>query len=66
MSRPEATHVANCFDLGEHEQQGCWLLMNRARSLLQDRVVPTKITVGLNLEEMDSSWTHTHIHLIPR
>lgn len=40
--------------------------MNRARSLLQDRVVPTKITVGLNLEEMDSSWTHTHIHLIPR
>jgi len=59
-------HVTGYFDLSEQEQRSCWLLVNRARSLLQDRLNPDKITVGLNLEEMDSSSNHAHIHLLPR
>ena len=60
-------HVANYFDLTNHEQRALWLLVNRCKKILENRFHPDGFNVGINVNEAaGQSVFHVHIHLIPR
>jgi diadenosine tetraphosphate (Ap4A) HIT family hydrolase len=60
-------HVASYFDLAEREQRSCWLLINRAQSLLRNRIDPDGFTVGFDVgPAAGQSADHAHLHLLPR
>ncbi len=60
-------HVGNYFDLAEREQTACCLLVKRAHALLEERLDPDTVTVGLNLEGMTSPTAdHAHLHVVPQ
>lgn len=59
--------MATDFDLAEREQQACWLLIDRAHSLLRDHVDPDGFTVGFDVDPAaEHHADHAHLHLLPR
>jgi ATP adenylyltransferase len=59
-------HVATYFDLAEREQRACWLLANRAQSILQDRLDPDGVGVGIDVGfAAGHTSDHTALHLLP-
>jgi diadenosine tetraphosphate (Ap4A) HIT family hydrolase len=60
-------HVESYFDLAEREQTACWIMVDRVKSILQDRHNPDGINVGINDgEKAGQTVSHTHVHVIPR
>lgn len=60
-------HVESYFDLAEREQAACWIVVDRVKSILQDRHNPDGINVGINDgEKAGQTVSHTHVHVIPR
>lgn len=60
-------HVANYFDLSNHEQRSMMLMTNHCKKLLDKRFHPDGYNIGVNINESaGQSVMHAHIHLIPR
>lgn len=60
-------HVASYFDLTIREQRALWLVVNRCKTIIQNRFNPDGFNVGINVgESAGQSIFHVHIHLIPR
>lgn len=60
-------HCADYFELSFKEQSDCWLLLNDAKDILNDRFKPDGFNVGINIGEAAGQTVHhVHIHLIPR
>jgi diadenosine tetraphosphate (Ap4A) HIT family hydrolase len=59
--------VPNYFDLTLKEQTACWIVVNKVKSILQEKYYPDGFNVGLNINEAagQTIW-HSHIHIIPR
>lgn len=60
-------HNSNYFDLSLEEQEGCLVLLNNAKKILDKEFNPDGYNVGININK-DAGQTiwHAHIHLIPR
>lgn len=59
--------VSNYFDLTLKEQTACWIVVNKVKTILQEKYNPHGFNVGLNINEAagQTIW-HSHIHIIPR
>lgn len=60
-------HVSNYFELSFKEQFACWIVVNRVKTILQQKHNPDGFNIGININR-DAGQTveHVHIHLIPR
>jgi len=59
--------VSNYFDLTLKEQTACWIVVNKVKSILQEKYNPDGFNVGINInEEAGQTISHCHIHVIPR
>ena len=59
--------VSNYFDLTLKEQTACWIVVNKVKSILQEKYSPDGFNVGINInEEAGQTISHCHIHIIPR
>jgi len=59
--------ISNYFDLSIKEQMACWMMVNKVKSLLQNRFNPDGFNIGINIQEAaGQSIPHCHIHVIPR
>ena len=59
--------ISNYFDLTLKEQTACWIVMNRVKTILQEKYNPDGFNVGINInEEAGQTISHCHIHIIPR
>ena len=59
--------VSNYFDLSLKEQTACWIVVNKVKSILQEKYNPDGFNVGINInEEAGQTIWHCHIHIIPR
>ena len=60
-------HVANYFELTNHEQRALWLLINRCKQIVDKEFHPDGFNIGINInEEAGQTVMHAHVHLIPR
>ena len=60
-------HVADYFDLTEHEQHALWLVANHCKHLLDARFHPDGYNIGINAGvAAGQTIFHVHLHLIPR
>ena len=59
--------VSNYFDLTLKEQTACWIVVNKVKTILQEKYNPDGFNIGINinLEAGQTIW-HSHIHIIPR
>jgi diadenosine tetraphosphate (Ap4A) HIT family hydrolase len=59
--------VSNYFDLTLKEQTACWIVVNKLKSMLQEKLNPDGFNIGINvnMEAGQTIW-HSHIHVIPR
>jgi len=59
--------VSNYFDLTLKEQTACWIVVNKVRTILQEKFNPDGFNIGINVNA-DAGQTiwHSHIHIIPR
>lgn len=59
--------ISNYFDLSIKEQMACWMMINKVKSLLQNRFKPDGFNIGINIQERAGQTVpHCHIHIIPR
>lgn len=59
--------ISNYFDLSIKEQMACWMMVNKVKSLLQNRFYPDGFNIGINIQEAaGQSVPHCHIHVMPR
>jgi len=59
--------VSNYFDLTLKEQTACWIVVNKVKTILQEKYNPDGFNVGINInEEAGQTISHCHIHIIPR
>jgi len=59
--------VSNYFDLTLKEQTACWIVANKAKSILQEKFNPDGFNIGINVNaEAGQTIWHSHIHIIPR
>jgi diadenosine tetraphosphate (Ap4A) HIT family hydrolase len=59
--------ISNYFDLSIKEQMACWMMVNKVKSLLQNRFNPDGFNIGINIQDAaGQSVPHCHIHVIPR
>lgn len=59
--------ISNYFDLTLKEQTACWIVVNKIKSILQEKYNPDGFNVGINInEEAGQTISHCHIHIIPR
>lgn len=60
-------HHSSYFGLTLEEQNDCIALLNKVKSLLQEKFNPDGYNVGINISEAGGQTIpHAHIHLIPR
>lgn len=60
-------HCLNYFSLSFEEQADCFLLLNKVKDMILDRLNPSGYNIGINVgEEAGQTVKHVHIHLIPR
>jgi diadenosine tetraphosphate (Ap4A) HIT family hydrolase len=59
--------ISNYFDLTLKEQTACWIVVNKVKSILQEKYNPDGFNIGINInEEAGQTISHCHIHIIPR
>jgi len=59
--------VSNYFDLSLKEQTACWIVVNKVKSILQEKYNPDGFNVVININEAaGQTISHCHIHIIPR
>jgi diadenosine tetraphosphate (Ap4A) HIT family hydrolase len=59
--------VSNYFELTWLEQQECWKMVNKVKSILQEKYNPDGFNIGINVNEAAGQTIfHCHIHVIPR
>jgi diadenosine tetraphosphate (Ap4A) HIT family hydrolase len=59
--------VSNYFDLTLKEQTACWIVVNKVKTILQEKYNPDGFNVGININaEAGQTIWHSHIHIIPR
>ena len=59
--------VADYFDLSQREQTACWLMVNKVKSIIQERFKPDGFNIGINSNvAAGQTIPHAHIHVIPR
>ena len=60
-------HIGDYFGLPERTKTACWLMVDRAKDLLQKRYQPDGFNIGVNVgASAGQTVPHAHIHLIPR
>ena len=60
-------HIADFFELTEHEQKSALELLSQARAKLDSKFHPDGYNIGVNVgEPAGQTDMHVHIHLIPR
>ena len=60
-------HTANYFELSWEEQADCFALLNRVKTILEEKYHPNGYNIGINVNETAGQTIHhMHIHLIPR
>lgn len=60
-------HTPNYFELTSEEQASCFKLLNKVKSIVQEKFHPEGYNIGVNINEVaGQSIPHVHIHLIPR
>lgn len=60
-------HIPDYFDLSNHSQRGCLLVLNRVKKIIAEKFNPAGFNVGVNVgETAGQTIPHVHIHLIPR
>lgn len=59
--------IANYFELTWLEQQECWKMVNKVKSIIQELYNPDGFNIGINInQEAGQTVHHCHIHIIPR
>jgi diadenosine tetraphosphate (Ap4A) HIT family hydrolase len=59
--------VSNYFELTLKEQTACWIVVNKVKSILQEKYNPDGYNIGININtEAGQTISHCHIHVIPR
>lgn len=59
--------VSNYFDLTLKEQTACWIVVNKVKTILQEKYKPDGFNIGINVNaEAGQTIWHCHIHIIPR
>jgi len=59
--------VSNCFDLTLKEQTACWIVVNKVKTILQEKYNPDGFNIGININaDAGQTISHSHIHIIPR
>lgn len=59
--------VLNYFDLTLKEQTACWIVVNKLKTILQEKFRPDGFNIGINInEDAGQTISHCHIHIIPR
>jgi diadenosine tetraphosphate (Ap4A) HIT family hydrolase len=59
--------ISNFFDLSNHIQTGCLLVLNRTKDILEKKFSAAGFNVGINVgEDAGQTVFHSHIHIIPR
>lgn len=60
-------NISNYFNLSNHEQIGCLLVLNRTKDIVQSNFNPSGFNIGINVgKDAGQTIFHSHIHLIPR
>lgn len=60
-------HLANYFDLPTRTKTACWMIVDRVKMLLAQRLKPDGFNIGINVgNAAGQTVPHIHIHLIPR
>ncbi len=59
--------VSNYFDLTLKEQTACWIVVNKVKTILQQKYNPDGFNIGINInKDAGQTISHCHIHIIPR
>ncbi len=59
--------VSNYFDLTLKEQTACWIVVNKLKTILQEKFRPDGFNIGINInEDVGQTILHCHLHIIPR
>jgi len=60
-------HVIDYFELSDRTKTACWLMVDRAKALLNERFHPDGFNISINVgATAGQTIPHVHIHLIPR
>lgn len=57
-------HVNDYFELSQHEKTACWMVVDRAHTLMKNFIHPQGYTVSVT-NTVNREHTHTHICLLP-
>ena len=59
--------IANYFELSQHEQTACWLVVNRVQETLRKKLNANGFNIRMNIGKAGGQAVeHAHIHVIPR
>jgi len=59
--------VSNYYELTLKEQTACWIVANKVKAILQEKLNPDGFNIGINInQEAGQTIWHAHINIIPR
>jgi len=59
--------ITNFFELSQHEQTACWLVLIRVQKIIMTKLNPSGFSTVINTGKIERQTIgHAHIHLIPR